>query len=207
MENNENDQVKASYEEVNSMSKYDCMSFVEKNEALLETLKKQLSGDNKVVQALEKMCRFLEQNGMNVDQADFQEESKGKKNDKKRDALDYLGLAIYKFLCLAIKLVGHTGNLGGKTISWLGKMIVKFGDKLDGLVDESGELTDGEKLLENFVEDFEEDAVEPEVEIDERVPTDEEISDVDGDAEHSVNLEEDADKINYWATLCDQEDL
>ncbi len=36
----ENDQIKASYEEVDSMSKYDCMSFVQKNEALLETLKK-----------------------------------------------------------------------------------------------------------------------------------------------------------------------
>ncbi len=151
------------------------------------------------------MCKFLEQNGMNADQADFQEESKNGKN--KRDAFDYLGLAIYKFLCLAIKLVGHTGDLGGKVLSWLGKMILKFGDKLDGLVDESNELADGEKLLENFVGDLEENDGEAEVEIDEQVSTDEEISDVDGDADHEDNLEEDSDKINYWAALCDQEDL
>ncbi len=31
MENKENDLVKASYDEVNSMSKYDCMTFVQKN--------------------------------------------------------------------------------------------------------------------------------------------------------------------------------
>ncbi len=96
------------------------------------------------------MCRFLEQNGMNADQADFQEESK---KDKKRSAFDHLAIAIYKFLCLAIKIVGGTTDVSGKVLSWLGKIIVKFGNKLDKLVDESGDIPEGERLLESFVDD------------------------------------------------------